>query len=106
MPICTFLLILVQNPHHFVVFLVVRNILSQIVMIFFLHLAGNENSIAESLLLLLDSFPEPVIPFAMHLKCLDSAHNYTACKQVRLIINELVLFSILPTKVEVCIFHF
>lgn len=73
---------------------------------FSLHLAGNENSIAESLLLLLDSFPEPVIPFAMHLKCLDSAHNYTACKQVRLIINELVLFSILPTKVEVCIFHF
>ncbi len=72
--------------------LVVRNILTQIVMIFFLHLAGNENSIAESLLLLLDSFPEPVIPFAMHLKCLDSAHNYTACKQVRLIINELVPF--------------
>ncbi|ODN00527.1 Type II inositol 1,4,5-trisphosphate 5-phosphatase [Orchesella cincta] len=43
---------------------------------------GNADSIAETMFLLLDCFPEPVIPFSMHLKCLDSAHNYTACKQL------------------------
>ncbi|CAG7831959.1 unnamed protein product [Allacma fusca] len=43
---------------------------------------GSVDSIAEALFLLLESFPEPVIPFNLHLKCLDAASSYTSCKQI------------------------
>ncbi|XP_035710948.1 type II inositol 1,4,5-trisphosphate 5-phosphatase isoform X3 [Folsomia candida] len=43
---------------------------------------GSIDSTAEVLLLLLDCFSEPVIPFSLHLRCIESASNYTACKQL------------------------
>lgn len=54
-----------------------------LVLIFlFFEIAGSIDSVAEVLLLLLDCFYEPVIPFPMHLRCIESASNYTACKQL------------------------
>lgn len=45
-------------------------------------LPGTVYSVAEALLLLLDSCPEPVIPYDKHSICLNSASNYLQCKQV------------------------
>ena len=39
-------------------------------------------TVAESLLLLLDSFIEPVIPYSMYQSCMDSSQNFGQCKQV------------------------
>jgi phosphatidylinositol-bisphosphatase len=43
---------------------------------------GSVDSVAEAFLLLLDSFPEPVVPFNLHLKCIDSCSNYSQAKQI------------------------
>ncbi|XP_014262113.1 inositol polyphosphate 5-phosphatase OCRL-1 isoform X2 [Cimex lectularius] len=45
-------------------------------------LPGSVYSVAESLLLLLESTAEPVIPYELHAKCLDASSNYTQCKQI------------------------
>ena len=42
------------------------------------------HSIAETLLMLLESFHEPVIPFALYSKALDSSHSFALCQEVRL----------------------
>lgn len=44
--------------------------------------AGSVHSVAEALLLVLDSTPEPIIPFNLHEMCLNSSSNYIQCKQV------------------------
>ena len=49
--------------------------------------AGQLNSVAEALLLFLESLAEPVIPYAFYSKCLDSCSNFTLCKQVSLTFN-------------------
>jgi len=40
------------------------------------------HSVAETLLLFLESLRHPVIPFAMYKSCLDCAPNYIQCKQI------------------------
>ncbi|XP_028418102.1 inositol polyphosphate 5-phosphatase OCRL-1-like [Dendronephthya gigantea] len=46
------------------------------------NLPGNIHSVAEALLLFLESLEEPVIPFKIYQKCLDCSSNYTLCKQM------------------------
>lgn len=40
------------------------------------------HSVAETLLMLLESFHEPVIPFALYAKALDSSHSFALCQEV------------------------
>lgn len=44
--------------------------------------AGSIHSVAEALLLLLESTAEPIIPYNLHSICLSAASNYLQCKQV------------------------
>ena len=44
--------------------------------------AGQLNSVAEALLLFIDSLAEPVVPYPFYAKCLDCCSNFTLCKQV------------------------
>ena len=46
------------------------------------HLAGGLHSVAEALLMFLESLREPVIPYKYYNKCLECANNFTLCKQV------------------------
>lgn len=48
----------------------------------FPHIAGSVHSVAEALLLLLESTAEPLIPYNLHNVCLSAATNYLQCKQV------------------------
>jgi phosphatidylinositol-bisphosphatase len=60
------------------------------------------HSIAESLLTLLDSFLEPVIPFNLYQKALDGSNNFSSCQEVRNIQSRrllLILLSSLNLKV-------
>lgn len=41
------------------------------------------HSVAEALLLLLDSFSEPLIPYSLYQKALDAGTHFTECKKVR-----------------------
>lgn len=50
-------------------------------LIFVLRVAGSIHSIAEALLLLLESTAEPLIPYNLHNVCLSAATNYLQCKQ-------------------------
>ncbi|PNF30047.1 hypothetical protein B7P43_G05343 [Cryptotermes secundus] len=43
---------------------------------------GSIHSVAEALLLLLESTAEPVIPYNLHSICLSAASNYLQCKQI------------------------
>ena len=43
---------------------------------------GSIHSIAESLLLFLESLPDPVIPKSVHKRCLECSNNYLLCKQI------------------------
>jgi len=53
------------------------------ILIFFsLYIAGSIHSVAEALLLLLESTAEPLIPYNLHNVCLSAATNYFQCKQV------------------------
>ncbi|KAJ1528351.1 hypothetical protein ONE63_006771 [Megalurothrips usitatus] len=45
-------------------------------------LPGSLYSIAEALLLLLESTAEPIVPFNLHSVCLGAATNYLQCKQI------------------------
>lgn len=45
-------------------------------------LPGSLHSIAEALLLLLESTAEPIVPFNLHSVCLGAASNYLQCKQI------------------------
>lgn len=45
-------------------------------------IAGSLHSIAEALLLLLDSTSEPIVPFNLQSVCLGASSNYLQCKQV------------------------
>lgn len=46
------------------------------------HLPGSVHSMAEALLLFLDSLPEPVVPYACYQQCLDCSNNFILSKQV------------------------
>jgi phosphatidylinositol-bisphosphatase len=48
----------------------------------FSRIAGGVHSVAEALLLLLESTAEPLIPYNLHNVCLSAATNYLQCKQV------------------------
>lgn len=45
-------------------------------------LHGSVHSVAEALLLLLDSTPEPIVPYELHHRSLEAASNYLQCKQI------------------------
>lgn len=45
--------------------------------------AANNHSVAEALLLFLESLPEPVICYSAYQNCLECSGSYTASKQVR-----------------------
>lgn len=47
--------------------------------------AGSVHSVAEALLILLDSTSEPIIPYNLHGACFSSVSNYGQCKQVSVI---------------------
>ncbi|KAL5009466.1 hypothetical protein ScPMuIL_011771 [Solemya velum] len=51
-------------------------------------LPGSIHSVAEALLLFLESLPEPVIPFPFYQSCLECVNNYLLCKQIILKIPE------------------
>ena len=53
-------------------------------------------SLGEALVRLLESFPQPVVPFALYRQCLESAHSFTVAKQ---------LLSFLP-PVHYNVFHY
>ena len=53
-------------------------------------------SLGEALVRLLESFPQPVVPFSLYRQCLESAHSFTVAKQ---------LLSFLP-PVNYNIFHY
>lgn len=52
------------------------------ILIFLPCIAGGIHSVAEALLLLLESTAEPLIPYNLHNVCLSAATNYFQCKQV------------------------
>lgn len=52
----------------------------------FIILAGSVHSVAEALLILLDSTSEPIIPYNLHAACLSASSNYGHCKQVSIVI--------------------
>ncbi|XP_046667170.1 inositol polyphosphate 5-phosphatase OCRL-like isoform X1 [Homalodisca vitripennis] len=45
-------------------------------------LPGSVHSVAEALLLLLESTSEPIIPYNLHNVCLSASSNYLQCKQI------------------------
>ncbi|KAI1286655.1 Inositol polyphosphate 5-phosphatase OCRL [Halotydeus destructor] len=45
-------------------------------------LTAGIHSVAESLLLLLEAFSEPLIPFSLYQQALDASHSFTECKKV------------------------
>uniref|UniRef100_A0A4W5LI32 phosphoinositide 5-phosphatase n=1 Tax=Hucho hucho TaxID=62062 RepID=A0A4W5LI32_9TELE len=45
-------------------------------------LPGSNHSVAEALLLFLDTLPEPVIPFSLYQQCLECCSNTSQCKKV------------------------
>uniref|UniRef100_A0A2K5MVG3 phosphoinositide 5-phosphatase n=1 Tax=Cercocebus atys TaxID=9531 RepID=A0A2K5MVG3_CERAT len=47
------------------------------------NLSASNHSVAEALLLFLESLPEPVICYSAYHNCLECSGNYTASKQVR-----------------------
>lgn len=49
---------------------------------FYFILAGSVHSVAEALLILLDSTSEPIIPYNLHATCLSVSSYYAQCKQV------------------------
>lgn len=50
---------------------------------------GSIHSIAEALLLLLESTAEPLIPYNLHNVCLSAATNYLQCKQIVMQLPEI-----------------
>ncbi|XP_077976840.1 inositol polyphosphate 5-phosphatase OCRL-like [Glandiceps talaboti] len=46
------------------------------------EMPGSVNSVAEALLVFIESLREPVIPYAYYHKCLECANNFVLCKQV------------------------
>ncbi|XP_065223598.1 type II inositol 1,4,5-trisphosphate 5-phosphatase [Planococcus citri] len=46
------------------------------------HLPGSVHSVAEALLLILDSTPEPIVPYSMHVDALNASTSYIQCKQI------------------------
>lgn len=46
------------------------------------RLPGTVNSVAEGLLLLLESTDEPIIPYNHHFACINASSNYILCKQL------------------------
>lgn len=51
--------------------------------------AGSVHSVAEALLILLDSTSEPIIPYNLHAACLSVVSNYNQCKQVSILIVKI-----------------
>ncbi|XP_006608948.1 type II inositol 1,4,5-trisphosphate 5-phosphatase isoform X2 [Apis laboriosa] len=50
---------------------------------------GSVHSVAEALLLLLESTAEPLIPYNLHSVCLSAATNYLQCKQIVMQLPEI-----------------
>ncbi|KAJ8669739.1 hypothetical protein QAD02_000998 [Eretmocerus hayati] len=50
---------------------------------------GSVHSVAEALLLLLDSTPEPLVPYNLHNICLTAAASYLQCKQIVMQLPEI-----------------
>ncbi|XP_043285885.1 inositol polyphosphate 5-phosphatase OCRL isoform X2 [Venturia canescens] len=50
---------------------------------------GGVHSVAESLLLLLESTSEPLVPYNLHNVCLSAATNYLQCKQIVMQLPEI-----------------
>ncbi|XP_031826523.1 oculocerebrorenal syndrome of Lowe isoform X2 [Nomia melanderi] len=50
---------------------------------------GSVHSVAEALLLLLESTAEPLIPYNLHSVCLSAAVNYLQCKQIVMQLPEI-----------------
>ncbi|XP_014209022.1 inositol polyphosphate 5-phosphatase OCRL-1 [Copidosoma floridanum] len=50
---------------------------------------GSVHSVAEALLLLLDSTSEPLVPYNLHSVCLTAATNYLQCKQLVMQLPEI-----------------
>ncbi|KAL7289736.1 hypothetical protein TKK_0016344 [Trichogramma kaykai] len=50
---------------------------------------GSVHSVAEALLLLLDSTPEPLIPYNLHSQCLSATASYLQCKQIVMQLPEI-----------------
>ncbi|XP_078050429.1 oculocerebrorenal syndrome of Lowe isoform X2 [Augochlora pura] len=50
---------------------------------------GSVHSVAEALLLLLESTAEPLIPYNLHSECLNAAVNYLQCKQIVMQLPEI-----------------
>ncbi|XP_076642759.1 oculocerebrorenal syndrome of Lowe [Halictus rubicundus] len=50
---------------------------------------GSVHSVAEALLLLLESTAEPLIPYNLHTVCLSAAVNYLQCKQIVMQLPEI-----------------
>jgi len=48
--------------------------------------AGSVHSVAEALLILLDSTSEPIIPYNLHATCLSAVSYYSQCKQVSIVL--------------------
>ncbi|KAK3098461.1 hypothetical protein FSP39_019707 [Pinctada imbricata] len=46
------------------------------------RIPGSVHSVAEALLLFLESLPDPVIPCSVYHRCLDCSNNFMLCKQV------------------------
>lgn len=46
------------------------------------RIPGSIHSVAEALLLLLESTSEPIIPYNLHSVCLSASSNYIQCKQI------------------------
>ncbi|RZF36514.1 hypothetical protein LSTR_LSTR008849 [Laodelphax striatellus] len=51
-------------------------------------LPGSVHSVAEALLLLLESTAEPIIPYNLHNVCLGASSNYLQCKQIVMQLSE------------------
>jgi hypothetical protein len=54
--------------------------------------AGSIHSVAEALLLLLESTAEPIIPYNLHNICLTAASSYLQCKQVSHLLYVILLY--------------
>ena len=56
------------------------------------QLTVSTHSVAEAILLFLDSLAEPVIPFEFYYKAIDSVKNFALCKQVRTVFGDIPFF--------------
>ena len=73
-------------------------------------LPGSNHSVAEALLVFLETLPEPIIPFHLYPQCIEFCNDISRCKQVILInfvedivISDCDIFIHIPI-VKTCLF--